>query len=78
MEPEFVDGGVVVVDPGLDVHSGDYVIAKKGDEATFKQLVMDGSGIFLKPMNNRYPIKEITGGEMRIVGVVVAKGKRYR
>ena len=71
MEPEFLEGDIIVVDPGLDPNSGDYVIAKNGEEATFKQLVVDGKGKFLKPLNPRYPIRDITGKETRIVGVVV-------
>lgn len=77
MEPEFCEGDIVTVDPGRAYCSGSYVIAKNGDEATFKQLIIDGSSVFLKPLNERYPIKDMTGIEMRIVGVVVEKRKRY-
>jgi SOS-response transcriptional repressor LexA len=31
--------------------------------------------MYLKPLNTRYPIKDITGGEIKIVGVVVEKRK---
>lgn len=77
MEPEFTDGDVITVDPGREAISGSYIIAKNGDEATFKQLVIDGSSVFLKPLNPRYPIKDMTGVEFRIIGVVVFKGKGY-
>ena len=44
MEPEFAPGTILVVEPEMDAHPGDYVIAKNGDdEATFKQLVRDGA-----------------------------------
>jgi SOS-response transcriptional repressor LexA len=59
--------------PGLEVVSGDYVIAKNGKQATCKQFIVDGSNIYLKTVNNRYPIKDMTGIEMKIVGVVVEK-----
>lgn len=77
MEPEFIEGEIITVDPGRDAVNGAYVIAKNGNEATFKQLVLDGSSVFLKPLNARYPIKDMTGIEFRIIGVVVAKEKRY-
>lgn len=77
MEPEFVDGDTIVVDPERDPGNGSYIIAKNGMEATFKQYITDGSSVFLKPLNARYPIRDMTGIEFRIVGVVVEKRKRY-
>lgn len=77
MEPEFAPGTILVVEPEMDAHPGDYVIAKNGDdEATFKQLVRDGADLYLKPLNARYPIKPL--GLSRIVGVVREAVKRYR
>jgi SOS-response transcriptional repressor LexA len=77
MTPEFGDGDIIVVDPGKQAVNGSYIVAKNGDLATFKQLVYDGSSVFLKPLNDRYPIRDMTGIEFRIVGVVVEKRKRY-
>ncbi|MGB5230446.1 MAG: S24 family peptidase [Desulfoprunum sp.] len=78
MRPEFTKGDIVVVDPGLEPASGDYVIAKNGADATFKQLVRDGANVLLKPANDRYPIKDVTGQPVKIVGVVVGKQKQYQ
>lgn len=77
MEPEFYEGDILTVDPEKEPVSGSFVIAKNGENATFKQLVLDGSNVYLKPLNNRYPIKDMTGVDFRIVGVVVEKRKRY-
>ncbi|MDL2268840.1 LexA family transcriptional regulator [Desulfosarcina sp. OttesenSCG-928-A07] len=77
MEPLFLEGETIIVDPGKDAISGSYVIVKNGEMATFKQLVIDGGGVFLKPLNNRYPIMDMTGVEFKIVGVVVAKEMRF-
>lgn len=77
MEPEFNSGDILTIDPDRSAASGSYVIAKNGEEATFKQLVLDGSSVYLKPLNDRYPIKDMTGVDFRIVGVVVEKRKRY-
>ena len=78
MEPLFHEGETIIVDPGREVINGSYVVAKNGDnEATFKQFVVDGSSVFLKPLNGRYPIKDMTGIRFSIVGVVVAKEMRF-
>ena len=48
---------------------GNFVVVRNGDnEATFKQLVKDGGDLYLKPLNERYPIKPL--GNSQIVGVV--------
>ncbi len=77
MEPEFLAGMVLIVEPDLDPQPGDYVIAKNGDgETTFKQLVKDTGDWYLKPLNPRYPLKPL--GENKIIGVVRAVEKRFR
>jgi len=68
MEPDFPAGIIVVVEPGMDPLPGDYVVAKNGDDATFKQLVKDGADYYLKPLNPRYPIKPL--GQAHVIGVV--------
>ena len=73
MEPKFLEGEVIVVDPDKQRESGSYVIAKNGDEATFKRLLRDGSSVFLVPLNERYKPKDMTGISFKIVGVVVQK-----
>jgi SOS-response transcriptional repressor LexA len=77
MAPEFVEGDVIIVDPERVPTSGSYVVVKNGAEATFKQYIRDGESHFLKPLNDRYPIKEISGPGFKIVGVVVEKRKKY-
>lgn len=84
MVPEFWEGETIVVDPDREPTSGSYVIAKidgGGDgngEATFKQFIKDGDMVFLRPINDRYPIIDMTNKKFRIVGVVVEKRKTYR
>jgi hypothetical protein len=77
MEPDFPAGTILIVEPELDAHAGDFVIAKNGDdEATFKQLVRDGGDWYLKPLNPRYPLKPFAG--CHVVGVVRAAERRFR
>lgn len=78
MEPEFWAGEIVIVDPDREAESGSFVVAKiNHDEATFKQLIKDGGSVFLRPLNSAYPVMDVTGRDLRIVGRVVEKVKRY-
>lgn len=70
MMPVFPPGTILIIDPEMVAISGDYVIAKNGDnEATFKQLIKDGSDWYLKPVNPQYPIK--SAENTTIIGVVI-------
>lgn len=77
MEPDFPAGVFIVVEPDMDPQPGDFVIARNGDEATFKQLVKDGADWYLKPLNPRYPIKPLES-PCKIIGVVREQVRRYR
>jgi len=79
MEPLFLEGETIIVDPGKEAMNGNYIIAKNGDnEATFKQLVVDGPNVYLRPLNTElYKQWDMTGVKFRIIGVVVAKEQRY-
>jgi SOS-response transcriptional repressor LexA len=78
MEPEFMDGVVIVVEPEMEAQSGDYVVVRTAENTTtFKQLVRDGGELFLKPLNPRYPIRPFPEHAV-ICGVVREQVKRYR
>ncbi|MBS0497522.1 MAG: S24 family peptidase [Proteobacteria bacterium] len=68
MKPDFIDGMILIVEPDMSYLPNDFVIVKNGDEATFKQVIKDGSDWYLKPLNPRYLIKSL--GDARIMGVV--------
>lgn len=76
MEPDFPAGTIIVVEPDMQAEPGDYVVAKNGDDATFKQLIRDNGDWYLKPINPRYPIKLL--GETRIIGVVREAVRKFR
>ena len=65
------DGSVVIVDPDITPVHGKVVVARLDDsnEATLKQLVIDGGQKYLKPFNNAYPMMPINGN-CTIIGVV--------
>ena len=70
MEPKFPDGCLIIVEPEENITNGAYVVvSRSNEEATFKQLINDGGKVFLKPINPRYPILEVSD-DTRICGVV--------
>ena len=74
----FARGGIIVVDPGLQVRNGDYVIALFENHPTFKQWTNDSGKRFLKPLNPRYPIVEAPKEPTDILGVVRSFTKTFR
>lgn len=73
----FPDGSIIIVEPELTAVPGDFVIAvNSADEITFKQLIKDSSEFYLKPLNNRYPIKPL--GNAQVIGVIRELSKRFR
>lgn len=76
MSPDFPEGTRLIVEPEMQFQAGDYVIAKNGEEATFKQLVRDSGEWYLKPINPQYPTKPLGGS--RIIGVVRESVRKFR
>ncbi len=65
MEPEFAEGDVIVIEPGVPVDDGCFVIAEHDGEYIFRQLCIDRGRLLLKPLNDSYPTFQISG-----IGVV--------
>ena len=65
------EGSVIIVDPNMQAEHGKVIVARLEDsnEATLKQLVIDGGAKYLKPFNNGYPTMPINGN-CTIIGVV--------
>lgn len=80
MSPTFNEGELIFVDPAVQPINGKYVIARLDDEneATFKQLVIEGGHKFLKAANPSWPkpIQSINGN-CSIVGVVIFAGRLF-
>ncbi|PSW14760.1 helix-turn-helix domain-containing protein [Photobacterium sanctipauli] len=80
MEPVFRDGDLIFVDPQVEWRHGSYIVARLDDknEATFKQLIIEGGQKFLKPANPNWPEQIIpVNGNCTIVGVVVFSGRSF-
>lgn len=63
MEPKFPEGSIIIVDPDAAIDHRAFVIVRLDNEqeATFKQFIIDGDRRYLKPLNPRYPILDISG-----------------
>lgn len=61
----FPDGSIIIIDPEHTPYHGCYIVAQLPDshELLFRQLSIEGTHYFLKPLNVRYPLKEIAGPE---------------
>ncbi|HCU25981.1 MAG TPA: hypothetical protein DF383_13265, partial [Deltaproteobacteria bacterium] len=75
MEPEYMNGEIVVVDKSIGWSSGDDVIAQRnGDEITIKKIrVFPDGTIELRPYNPDYPVLQVKEeDDVAIIGVVVS------
>jgi SOS-response transcriptional repressor LexA len=78
MEPEFLEGEIIIINPNKEALPGDFIIVKSPDgETTFKQLKRYGNRWVLHPLNPRYEDMEVRRGDFSIIGKVVKKEKRY-
>jgi SOS-response transcriptional repressor LexA len=78
MEPRFHDGEYIFVEPDVAADNGKFVVVRLEDtqEATFKQLIIEGGQMYLKALNPDWPtrIMGVTKNAF-ICGVVVFKGE---
>lgn len=77
MEPRYQNGDIIFVDPDVQPEHGKNVVVRLDDdkEATFKQLVIEGSQKYLKALNPDFPGPRFLAfnGNATIVGVVIGK-----
>ncbi len=77
MEPEFMEGEIIVVEPEGLATDGSYVIAFHNEEYIFRQLLKREAGWALHALNPAYPdhpIASLSG----VRGVVIMKKKSGR
>ena len=55
MEPEFSEGEIIIVEPGVAVEDGAFVVAMHDEEYIFRQLAVRGDRLLLKALNADYP-----------------------
>ena len=84
MEPEYRDGDTVIVQQQEECQSGDdCAVMVNGDDATFKRVRVQNSGITLQPLNTRYgPVfyskQEVDSLPVKILGVVVEVRRKIK
>ncbi len=77
MEPEFPHGAIIVVEPADACRDGSYVVVDYDGETWFRQFIVHGGRQFLRPLNEEYPLVELTRGyQMR--GIVVQQSYRRK
>ncbi len=74
MEPMFLEGELIIIDPKIQPLSGDFVIIKKKDkkDVLFRQLKQYGKFWLLHPLNAAYEDIDMTK-DMRILGKIIRK-----
>ncbi len=77
MEPEFVEGEVILIEPEGLATDGSYVLAQLDGEWIFRQLAKQGAGWRLQALNPAYPSADIPDlGAVK--GVVIQKSRPGR
>lgn len=80
MSPKFSPGDHIFVDPEAQAENGSFVVARLDDDnqATFKQLIIDGGMKYLKAINPDWPNKFVEiNGNCTIIGKVIYKGEQF-
>jgi SOS-response transcriptional repressor LexA len=77
MEPEFVEGDVIVIEPEGLATDGSFVVARLAGEWIFRQLARQGTGWRLQALNPAYLPADISDlGTVK--GVIIQKSKPGR
>lgn len=77
MEPEFVEGEVILIEPEGLATDGSFVLAQIDGEWIFRQLARHACGWRLQALNPAYPAKDISGLDA-VKGVIIQKSKPGR
>ncbi len=74
MQPRFMEGDIIIVDPTLACETGDYCIFKLNQDVTFKKLQERDYEIRLVALNDKYPdivIRKDGNVDFKVIGKVV-------
>lgn len=79
MSPDYINGEIIFVDPEVEARNGSCVVVRQNgnSEATFKQLIIDGSQKYLKALNPNWPSPIIEMlPDATICGVVIGSYRK--
>jgi SOS-response transcriptional repressor LexA len=77
MEPEFLEGEVILIEPEGLATDGSFVLARLADEWIFRRLARHGAGWRLQALNPAYPAADIPDLDA-VKGVIIQKSKPGR
>jgi SOS-response transcriptional repressor LexA len=71
MRPRFAEDTVIVIEQGVEVKNRDYVVVylQEKNNTLFRQILFDGDDVYLKPLNNDFPILQVKS-QYKILGCV--------
>jgi SOS-response transcriptional repressor LexA len=74
LAPAFQNNSIIIIDPELKPKEGDYALCCLGedDRPVFRQIFIDGSKYFFKPINPGF------GENFNIIGIVIKSVESYR
>jgi DNA polymerase V len=74
MEPEFMEGEIIIIELDGLINDGSYVIAWHNEEYIFRQIIKREVGWALHALNQKYPDSPIASLDA-IKGVIIMKRK---
>lgn len=80
MQPKFPENTILIINPEVEPKNKDYVVVHLADqnEATFKQLLFDGSQKYLKPLNTDFAVTPIHNNKTcHFLGVLAEARMRF-
>ena len=79
MTPDFPIDTLIVIDGAKQPKNGDFAVFydKKSDNTLFRQYIIDGKDIYLKPLNNHYPTIKYSVDDLTICGTVIRSLRNF-
>ncbi|MBF0592030.1 MAG: LexA family transcriptional regulator [Nitrospirae bacterium] len=80
MEPEFRKNDIVIISPSVVTSTGDFVLAKHGNNVIIRRLKILDLALLLKPLNHSYDDISVPNKDrrlLRVIGKIDAKIVRY-
>lgn len=77
MLPEFEDGNIIIVDPGMHLYHTAFVVVDYGGEVIFSQYLIEGNRQWLEQLNQPHSRIELNT-PFELKGVVVQKSNGRR
>lgn len=75
MEPEFSENCILIIDPGIKIHSRAYVVVRYENELYFRQYIRRGNKKILVPLNTQFDEIELKV-DFEMIGCVIQQKQR--